>query len=345
MRLYNAARLSGIALVLTFVCPRVAHADVADSAAAQALFDQARQLMKQGHYQAACPKLKESQRLDPGSGTLINLANCYAHEGKTATAWSTFLEAAAASHRVGNAAREKAARARAAALEPKLSQLVLNVAAPARVKGLVLTRDGVRIDPPLWGTPVPTDPGKHTIIAKAPAYQTWQTVVTVKPGPAKQTVDVPPLQKAASAAPATTPPTTPATTPAATPAAPTTSAAPPPPTADQTPSSGGGLGTQRTLALVAGGLGVVGVGVGTAFGLVSKSKHDQAASHCNGSLCRDQTGVDLKSQARSAGNISTVGFIVGGVGLAAGVTLWLTAGPKHTEVGLAPNGVSVRGEW
>lgn len=342
MRLYNAARLSGIALVLTFICPRVARADVADSAAAQALFDQARHLMKQGHYEAACPKLKESQRLDPGSGTLINLANCYAHEGKTATAWSTFLEAAAASHRVGNAPREQAARARAAALKPKLSQLIVNVAAPARVKGLALTRDGVPIDPPMWGAPVPTDPGKHTIIATAPGYKTWQTVVTVKHGPADLTVDVPPLQKAAGAA-STTPPAT--TTAAPTPSAPTTSPAPPPATADQTPSAGGGLGTQRTLALVAGGLGVVGVGVGTAFGLVSKSKHDQAASHCNGSLCRDQTGVDLKSQARSAGNISTVGFIVGGIGLAAAVTLWLTAGPKHTEVGLAPNGVSVRGEW
>src|SRR5262249_2265450 len=68
----------------------------ADPASAQTLFDQAKQLMADGKYRDACPKLEESQRLDPGPGTLFQLASCYEKIDRTATAWAAFLEVAAA---------------------------------------------------------------------------------------------------------------------------------------------------------------------------------------------------------------------------------------------------------
>jgi len=97
----------------------------------------------------------------------------------------------------------------------------------------------------------------------------------------------------------------------------------------------------------AGGVGVAGLAVGTIFGLQSMSKHDDAAAKCPGA-CSDQAGVDLWNDARSAGNISTIGFVVGGVGLATGAVLWLTAKPTRTtalraEVG--PATVQIRGTW
>src|SRR3954467_7016553 len=86
------AALLGLCLAMPVAFPRAAHADatLADKAAAQSLFDQGRSLMTKGQYAQACPKLAESQRLDPGLGTQFNLADCYEHLGQTASAWAGF---------------------------------------------------------------------------------------------------------------------------------------------------------------------------------------------------------------------------------------------------------------
>src|SRR5439155_15265716 len=65
----------------------VARADAEPAAVAQALFEQARQDMKHGDYRAACPKLVESERIDPANGTLFNLMLCEEQLGKIASAW------------------------------------------------------------------------------------------------------------------------------------------------------------------------------------------------------------------------------------------------------------------
>ena len=92
-----------------------ADASLADKAAAQSLFDEGRKLMSAGKYADACPKLAESQKLDPGVGTQFHLADCYEKLGQTASAWAGFLEAASAAKSMGQADREKVARERAAA--------------------------------------------------------------------------------------------------------------------------------------------------------------------------------------------------------------------------------------
>ena len=263
-------------LGLGLVVVRPAEAQSAtDSAAAQALFEEARTLLKAGRAAEACPKLEESQRLDPGSGTLLNLARCYEQMGRVASAWNKYLEAASSAAAAGNAARESEARQRAAALRPRLPKLVITVASEAKdTPGLVVTRDGERVGAAQWGLAIPADPGDHTITASAPGRATWQAVTAVSGVGTTVAITVPALAVSAPEAPPTR-------------AVTSAPAAAPPPVVVATEPAPSGLGTRRTLALVAGGIGVVGIGVGTVFGLKSKSDHDEAAKYCDGRpFCR-----------------------------------------------------------
>lgn len=279
-----------------------------DQATAEGLFAGGKKLMADGKYAEACPKFEESQRLDPAPGTQFNLGDCYEHIGRTASAWALFLNVASAAKSAGLADREKVARDRAAALEPKLSKLTIVVPSPA--PGTEVKRDGVVVGPAQYGVSLAVDPGSHPITASGPKKQTWTSTVEV--GAEGATVSVPALLDAV-AEPTLGTPTTPG---------------------QEEPR---GLGTQRTLALVAAGVGVVGVGIGTVFGLRDMSKLSDAESHCTGNSC-DATGVTLRDEAVSAGNISTIAFGVGLVAIAGAAVLWFTApkGQQQSAYRLAP---------
>ena len=122
-------------------------------------------------------------------------------------------------------------------------------------------------------------------------------------------------------------------------------------------TEGGGMAAQKTLALAAGGVGVAGVVIGGIFGLIASSKWADAQTDC-GAACRaDAPARNERSQALTAATVSTVGFVVGGVGLAAGAVFWFTAPPRasgstssariRVSPSLGPNtvGALVRGEF
>jgi hypothetical protein len=290
------------ALLLTvwLALPIESRAQSANSAAAQALFDQGKALMAAGRVSEACPKFEESQRIEARSGTLINLAQCYEKTGRPASAWAGYIDSATAARADGNAEREAVARELAASLAPKLSKLVITVAPAARaLPGFEVQRDRASVGAPAWGAPLPSDPGVHRIVAKAPGRRSFETQITVEGEGRTFTVQVPELAEISSATPMSSP-------------------AP-------------DLGPVRVAAIAAGGVGIAGLALGTVFGLISKSKHDEAAKSCSGSTCTDQRGVTASDSARTAGNISTVAMVLGGVGLAAGVTLWLTAPRPHNQ--------------
>lgn len=321
------------ALCLASAAPAAAQS-ASNSAAAQALFDEARALMARGNTAEACPKFEESQRLDPGSGTLLNLARCYETAGRFASAWDKYLEAAAAAKVVGNAQREKEARSRATALRPRLSTLTIRLAPGAEaIEGLTISRDGESVGAAQFGLALPADAGEHTLSASAPGYATWQTKISVKPEATAVSVTVPVLAPVAS--------------PAALARSDLTASPPsePAPTQQRPPA----LGTQRVLSLVAAGVGVLGVGSGVVFGLRSKSKHDEAEKYCDGPLCTDQRGVDAGNSAHAAGNVATVTTVVGLAGLAGAAALWFSAPRERrsaaTELRLGLGRAELRGVW
>jgi hypothetical protein len=332
------------ALIAALLNATPVRAGSGDVAAAQALFDQGKKLMAANKFAEACPKLEESYRLDPALGTVLNLANCYESQGRLASAWSRFIEAQDMAQAGGHASAQQVARDRAAKLAPRLSHLVIDATTSASVAGLEIKRDGVVIGNAQWGVPIPADAGSHAVTAAAPGYTTWESKVELAANAATATVHVPALEAEPVAAPSSVPVASSSST------TPSSESAQPAPLAPDA-SNTSGLGSQRTWALVAGGAGVAGIAVGTIFGLMSKAKHDDADAICPGGDCgTNQEGVDRWNDARSAGNVSTVAFIIGGAGLATGAVLWLTAKPASAETATAavsagPSSLWITGRW
>jgi hypothetical protein len=284
-----------------------------DVATAQALFDEGKRLMGLGNYAEACPKLVESQRIDPGGGTLYAIALCHEGEGKTATAWADFNMALAEARRDRRADREAAAEARIRALEPKLARV--RIVAAAKGPGLEIRRDGTRVGEAQWATPLPIDPGPHTFEAIAPGKKAWQKTVDITGGGSTTDVEVPALEDAPVVAP---PP-----------------ALPPKPELPTPPRSDGS--TQRTWAFVAGGVGLAAGVIGLGFGLSARSKWNEATAACPNKRCLDGTKVSLGRDAGTAADVSTVLVTVGAVSVVAAVVLWLTAPsatPSTSSVGI-----------
>jgi hypothetical protein len=168
---------------------------------AESLYRKARELMHAGNYDEACPKFAESYRLDPATGTLLNLATCHEAQGLLATAWLEYSDALVASRRAGRHSRVKFAEERIAAIEPRLSRLTLQIAPESADPNLQISLDGHEIGRAAVGIPTPVDPGRHLVEARAPGKKPWSESVEIGPNADQKTVTIPILE----AAPATEP--------------------------------------------------------------------------------------------------------------------------------------------
>jgi len=307
-----------------------APARASNNGAAEELFREGQALMQAGNFDEACPKLAESQRLDPGTGTLLNLAACHERQGKLASAWAEYNDAAALAQRDGRDDRVEFCKQHLAAIEPKLARLTINVAAGAAVPGFEVKLDDAVVGGPSLGIALPVDPGVHQISASAPGKRPWQASLTIRVGPSTDTVTIQALADAAAErAPVSAP------------------------IAGTAPTDDASAGkTQRYVAYGLGGLGVVAVGVGAAFGLTAISKNNESNDKgCFGNQCT-APAASLRNDARSAGTISTVAFSVGGAALAGGVVLFLTApsskNPSNrasARVLLGPGSIAIGSAW
>jgi hypothetical protein len=306
-----------LAAIMMSLCllsaPRAqAQSSAEDKAAADSLFRDGRRLVQEGKYAEACPKLAASQRLDPAIGTLLNLGDCYVRTGQMASAWASFNHAEIMARSANDKVREQEAMQRAKVLEGKLARLVIEVPATSRAGGIEVRRDGTAIEPALWGSAIPIDPGIHAIQVTAPGKEPWSKTIEVEPRPGVTTVTVPGLMAARV------------------PEAPSGRA----PGGEGRAAEWSG---QRTAGLVVGGAGVVGLAIGAGFGGLAITKNSDSKTHCRAdepNLC-DADGVALRDEVETAANVSNVGFILGGAGLLAGVILFVTAPSGDAERPLA----------
>jgi hypothetical protein len=306
------AAVAGVAL--STLTPAVARAQGTqqDKTAAEALFQEGKRLMSEGKYSEGCPKLEESNKIDPGAGTLTALALCHRGEGKTATAWSEFKEVISLARRDNRKDREQVAQENVNELEPKLSRLTITLDRAAQQQGVEIKLDTTVIPVAMTGSPFPADPGVHKLTVSAKGFKARETAIEVGQERDEKTINVAPLESDGSAGVSGGV------------------------TVDGTSDAPKSNSTLRTASYIVGGVGAAGLVVGVISGLIAMSKHNDA--NCNGDVCPTPSATSKEQDAHSVGTISTIGFVAGGVLLAGGVGLYFfssSSEKKSTATGAA----------
>ncbi len=335
-------------LPVLFTSSRAA-AQALDPGAARAQLRDGYALKGQGKCIEAIAHFVESIRLDRQPKTLLNLADCEEKLGKYVAAQTHIVEARDLARTQGAAQLKTLADQHLQSIETKMPKLVLRLAKDAPA-GTVVLRDGVELGAVSLGTPLPVDPGAHTVFARGASMER-QYEVTLADG-ATQELEISPAGGKPVAAPA-----------AAKASASATAAPPQEPAAQSAHDAPAQVdtGTARRgppiLPIVFGGIGVAGGITAAVFGLKAKSKNDDGLAICPevgcGAAAHEQA-QPLFEDARSARTVAIVAGAVGGVALATGVILLFTGdsskgGASALRVapsfGTARVGVELGGGW
>lgn len=292
-----ASSLAALLVGVSFPCPS-AMAQSADAATAESMFEQGRDLLRAGNAKEACPKLAESQRLDPATGTLLALAMCHEADGKLASAWAEFVDAEARSRNENRPDREQVAHDRAAALKPRLSTFEIRVPANvAALPGLEVKRDGATLGHGAWNLALPIDGAEHVVEVSAPGKLAWKGSTLVKPESDAGVLQVPMLKDAPVETPVT-PPGQPA------------------------PTAARKFGAFEWAGIGTAGAGVVALGVSGVFLAGALGKKTDSNNDCASNDC-GPSGFADRNDAVSKGNTASIFALAGGVLVAGGVTLFV----------------------
>lgn len=316
MRRASGSLLAVAALALA---PAVARADSA-SDEAEKKFDEGVKQMDEGKYSVACPLLAESYRLEPLAGALFTLAECESKWGKMASAlghyeqYLALYEKLPAAQKSKQGGRAKVASSQIEALVPEVPEitLVLPAGAPADV---LVKRDDVAVQRAELGKALRVDPGDHVFVVETVDGRSRQTKLRAAVGE-KRRLELALPEKA--------------------------EAPPPPPEAPPPEAPPKSRGSLLPITISVGVVGLGGVAVGAVTGLLAMDDKSTADAHCPGLAC-DPAGKRAVDDGRAMGLVSTIGFIAGGVCLAAAVVLFALEPKKHKTTALVlPGGALVR---
>lgn len=335
--------------ILAVLAPGIAFAEDR----AETLFKRGLADMEAGRYDAGCPAIEESHRLDPRAGALFTLAECEAKRGRIATALVRYGEYLALHDKLSpqkqraQGRRPGVARAQVAALEIDVPRLTVSLptGAPA---GTVVARDGVALSAEMLGVPQSLDPGDHLFVVEIPGGLRSQQQVTLARGDRKDLL----LSLPRAPEPQPPPPVIPVLPP------------PPPPTAPQvfiaSPPPPEGMSARRKAAFAVGGLGLAGLAVGAVTGALAIARKRDADGRCDeAGACVDQRGVDAGDSMKAFGTASTVAFSIGAAAVGVGVLLLVTdrppqpaasraaaaRGPLRVTLAPGPGGLTAVGRW
>jgi hypothetical protein len=313
----------GLALVASALWSSVAFGQ--QKAAAEALFRSGREAAQRGDWVTACDRFSASNRLDSTPGTILNLAKCREELGQIASAWARYQEAA--QKLPAGDRRRTLALQRAEALEARLPRVTFHLDSPPA--GTVIENNGDPLEVDALGVPLPVDPGKQKVVVRAPDREPWTVEFEVAEGEQVEKVLALGVEKPKSA----------------TGGGSFDSAEAPPPDHASRPQEGDS--SARQWGYVAGGVGLVGIGVGTVAGFMTMQAWNEVddPDNCGPNGC-NQDGVTAADRGKVYSAVSTAGFAVGLAGLGIGTYLLFIREDGGVQRGVAvaptPGGATIQ---
>ena len=275
-----------------------------DIAQARQLGQQAQTAFDAGNYAESEKLWAAAAKLYAAAPTLtLGLARTQAKLGKVVAAQENYNKII---REVGNAtapppafaAALESAKTEIIAVSAKVASVTISVEGPTAPS---VTIDGQPVNAAALGLKRPVDPGQHLVKATAEGFKPAEMPFTVADG--GNAAAALKMEKGENPVVGTPGGTT------------------EPPGADT-----GGKSSNKTLALVAFGVGGAGLVVGAITGILAIGKASDLDEKCKDKNC-PPTEQDSVDSYKSMGTISTIGFIVAGIGGATGLVLLLTS-PK-----------------
>jgi len=322
--------LAAFALALLVPTATTAHAEDAVASekltAARTAFERGAKFAAEERWGDALAAFSESAALRPHATTTYNVGYCERALGHAVRARKNF--ALALAQDIASNGTELTVELRSAS-KRYLDELRAQVATPKVIvpKGVAITIDGRPLEvadngrllagtrAPGPGEPAPdttlsveVDAGAHEIVIMAPDGRSKVGHEYFPPGSTKEVrLDLPP------------------------PASPSTTVI-----ID-------GSRSRRAWGYVIGGFGLVGMGIGTYFGLAARSTWNDAKDACPGRTACNDEAVRLSADARAEANVSTIAFVAGGAALVGGTILVLSATPSERPRATVGAAVDPRG--
>jgi hypothetical protein len=301
--------------------PGTSAPSAADLESARELFKEGRELRQSGDVRRALDRFKAAHAYGQTPVTALELGRTHIQLGELVEGREVLLSVARMKVQADETDKSAQARAEAADLAddakkriPTLSVKLTGVTSDA---GVQLTVDGFAV--PIVGlTGIrKANPGKHVVVARAGTHEETRNVDLEEGKTQDLAIDL-----AGTGAAAALPPVVVGDT------------------------SGKKISPVTWIGL---GVGVVGIGVGTAFGVIALGKASKVSDACNGTHCPPSTKSDVDS-GRTSATISTIGFAVGGAGVvAAAVGYFVLSKPSASALSVTPfvtaNGAGLDGRF
>ena len=313
-----------------------------DRAARAALMTRAQAAQRAGQLDEALRLVQQAERIGVTAGTLLLTARIHAAAGHGAAALASAVRCIqevdldGQTTAVNRQALRSACEGLRAEVAPRVAHLAVRVPADAP-ESMVVRVNGEIVRPTNYGMMVAIEPGAQRVVATLPGRPPWERLETLSAG-ASATVDVtvppapvaapPPRVVAPRVAPVFTPPTVPPSEPLSDAPAPSGSA-------------------QRALGFVSGAVGLGLLATGVVGGLMFRNTEgeyttDRCATQASPSpSCRDQY-----TTLESLNTVQWIGYVGGGLVVATGAILLLTAPSRaratpQVSIGISPGGATL----